>query len=199
MLFKVSVSTIPVQFSIFMEKVSQLCKLSGWVGECSGNVWLTNTYSISTRKFILEQTKTLEIIVPSSNVFQKLTVDTIVYTYQKEKFPGETFSIKSISHGDIADLSVYDTKQYVDGQCPISTVLNKPASELIFRIKELYPELQTFTKITRGVHPYRNGGYGLTAFGKGSQTERDVKERPITVTSRRRDSVRLFMDVIFVD
>ncbi len=32
-------------FSIFMEKVSQLCKLSGWVGQIVPNVWLTNTYS----------------------------------------------------------------------------------------------------------------------------------------------------------
>lgn len=33
-------------------------------------------------------------------------------------------------------------------------------------------------EITRGVHPYRIGGYGKSAYGKGSQTLKDIETRP---------------------
>jgi len=80
--------------------------------------------------------------------------------------------------GNILEISAHDTEPYLDGRCPISTALDNASSDLVFRLKGNYPELQRFARITRGVHPYRTGGYGQTAFGSGTQTSRDVKERP---------------------
>jgi type I restriction-modification system DNA methylase subunit len=80
-------------FSIFMEKASQLCRLGGYVGQIVPNVWLTNTYSSSTRAFILNQATDLCILTPPSNVFPGITVDTVVYTIQKTVQPGMSFQM----------------------------------------------------------------------------------------------------------
>ena len=40
--------------------------------------------------------------------------------------------------------------------------------------------------ITRGVNAYRTGGYEKTAFGSGSQTKRDVEERPYHSSEKRK-------------
>jgi len=165
-------------FSIFMEKASRLCKLAGWVGQIVPNVWLTNMYSSSTRAFVLSHARKLCILTPPPNVFPGLTVDTIVYAYQKASQPSQTFHVKSMRDGDVIEIATHDTKQYLDGQRPISTALDRSSADLVFRLKENHPPLQDFAKITRGVHPYRTGGYGQTAFGTGRQTKRDVKERP---------------------
>jgi len=165
-------------FSIFMEKASRLCKLSGRVGLIVPNVWLTNMYSSSTRAFVLSHAQQLCIVTPLSNVFPGLTVDTIVYTFKKGSEPDKTFQVKAMREGDVFDLAAHDTQEYLDGQRPISTALDRSSADLVFRLKENYPDLQDFARITRGVHPYRTGGYGQTAFGSGPQTESDVRERP---------------------
>jgi hypothetical protein len=69
-----------------------------------------------------------------------------------------------MENGDILEIVTHNTEQYLDGQRPISTSLNIESSNLVFRLKERYPELQNIAEITRGVHPYRTGGYGKTAF-----------------------------------
>ncbi len=165
-------------FSIFMEKASKLCRLGGYIGQIVPNVWLTNTYSDSTRSFILQQASELYIMVPPPNCFQKLTVDTIVYTYKKMNQPGYFFKIGAMVNGNILEIATHDTQLYVNGIRPISAALNNNSNSLITRLRENYAELQTLSKITRGVHSYRIGGYGNTAFGSGYQTARDVKERP---------------------
>jgi len=165
-------------FSIFMEKASHLCRLNGYVGQIVPNVWLTNTYSSVTRAFILNQASNLCILMPPRNVFQGLTVDTVVYTLQRTAQPGKSFQVKAMKNNNILEIVKYNTKQYVDGKLPISTSLDIGSSDLFLKLKEKYPELQTTAKITRGVHPYRTGGYGKTAFGSGPQTPLDVKERP---------------------
>lgn len=165
-------------FSIFIEKASQLCRFSGRIGQIVPNVWLNNTYSSSTRNFILQQANDLCITIPPKDVFSGLTVDTIVYTYQKVSEHGKSFEIKAMCNGNIVDVAEYSTKQYLNGEQPISTALSNTSADLISRVREKLPKLENFAKITRGVHSYRIGGYGKTAFGNGPQTSRDVEERP---------------------
>ena len=165
-------------FSIFIEKASQLCRLSGRIGQIVPNVWLNNTYSSSTRNFILHQANDLCITIPPKDVFSGLTVDAIVYTYQKAIEHGKSFKIREMYQGNISDVAEYPTEQYLSGDQPISTTLSNTAADLISRIREKFPNLEKFARITRGVHSYRTGGYGKTAFGNGPQTSRDVDERP---------------------
>lgn len=165
-------------FSIFIEKASQLCRFSGRIGQIVPNVWLSNTYSSSTRNFILQQANDLCITIPPKDVFSGLTVDTIVYTYQKVSEHGKSFKIKAMLNGNIVDVAEYLTEQYLSGDQPISTALSNTSADLIFRVRERFPKLEEFARITRGVHSYRIGGYGKTAFGDGPQTSRDVEKRP---------------------
>jgi hypothetical protein len=165
-------------FSIFMEKAHELCRRSGWIGQIVPNVWLTNTYSSTTRAFILGQSKNLSVTVPPANVFAGLTVDTIIYTLQKADRPGGEVIIKALRDGGLVELARLPAAQYVDGQRPISTALDSASADLVHKLKAKFSELQDFGEITRGIHSYRMGGFGQTAFGTGPQTTRDVEERP---------------------
>ena len=165
-------------FSIFMEKSLILCALSGYIGQIVPNVWLTNIYSSTTRAFVFKHANKLKFLVPPNNVFPGITVDTIVYSYKKSETIGETFTIDAMKDSELKRIALHETKDYADGKRPVSTSLDSKSADMLFRIKSTNPELNKFADITRGVHPYRTGGYGETAFGSGSQTSRDVKERP---------------------
>ncbi|MEI8306316.1 MAG: TaqI-like C-terminal specificity domain-containing protein [Chloroflexales bacterium] len=165
-------------FSIFMEKVHELCKLSGCIGQIVPNVWLTNMYSSTTRSFILNHSSELRITVPPPGVFAGITVDTIVYTLQKSAQAGDHFDIYSLQVTQAELVALYDVADYRDGTHPISTTLNTKSTLLVNRIKAEHPELRTVANITRGVHPYRVGGYGQSAYTTGPQIQRDVEERP---------------------
>jgi len=108
-----------------------------------------------------------------------------VYTFQKASQPDTTFHVKAMRDGDVFEVAAHDTEDYLDGERPISTTLDRSGADLVFRLKECNPALQHFAAITRGVHPYRTGGYGQTAFGSGPQTKRDVKERPYHRKTRK--------------
>ncbi len=165
-------------FSIFMEKAYQLCRLSGRVGQIVPDTWLTNMYSSSTRALILTRANKLCITTPPPNVFPKLTVDTVIYTFQKGAEPDPSFRVMAMRNGDVFEIAAHDTAQYLNGQRPISTPLDRPSSDLVFKVRATHPELREFAQVTRGVHSYRVGGYGQSEFGPGPQTSRDVKERP---------------------
>ncbi|MFQ5852766.1 MAG: Eco57I restriction-modification methylase domain-containing protein, partial [Candidatus Binatia bacterium] len=173
-------------FSIFMEKASLLCRPLGYVGQIVPNVWLTNTYSSTTRAFILNHANELNITTPPRHVFPGLTVDTILYTFQKTNRPGKTFQIKAMRNDTIIEIATCDTEQYIDGYRPISTALDQGSTHLLSRLKQNHSELQDVALVTRGVHPYRTGGYGQSAFGSGPQTIRDVKERPYHSQSKEK-------------
>jgi len=165
-------------FSIFMERAASVCTKSGYVGQIVPNVWLSNTYSSTTRAFILEQAADLCIVSPPPNVFRGLTVDTVVYTYRKEDSPTAAFEVWAMSDQGVGLVARHNVQVYRDGDRPISTVLTSGSADLVYKLKDAHPELREFADFTRGVHPYRTGGYGESAFTEGPQTKRDVDERP---------------------
>jgi len=181
--------SVPYQldmFSIFIEKASLLCKQNGKIGQIVPNVWLNNIYSASTRSYILQNSEDLVISVPTQNVFPGLTVDTIIYTLSKTAIAGKTFSITDLQPNGTAKIEKCEVSQYIDGESPISTSINNK-TRFILRIDKSCPKLNEFAKITRGVHPYRIGGYGQSAFGKGVQTEKDCEERPYNSSKPKKD------------
>jgi hypothetical protein len=165
-------------FSIFMEKAHGLTRLGGRIGQIVPNVWLTNMYSSSTRSFILNQSSDLILAAPPSNVFPGLTVDTAVYTLQKALQSGPYFSVAKFQGSRVEAINLAESDTYLSGDRPISFVGTGSESELVSRLRNAHPELRVFAEITRGVHSYRVGGYGQTAYGSGPQTARDVEQRP---------------------
>ncbi len=165
-------------FSLFMEKAIELCAIKGYVGYIVPNVWLTNTYSSSTRSFIFQNSNNLMLTTTPKNVFPRITVDTIIYTLSKSEKSGKNFTVKRLSKTNVKEVGTFETSKYVDGEEPISTSLNNRAISLLNKIKDNKKPLGDLADITRGVHPYRVGGYGKSAFQDGYQIKRDVDERP---------------------
>ena len=165
-------------FSIFMEKGVQLVNDSGFTSFIVPNVWLTNTYSSSTRKFLLENSAELKIAVPETKVFEGITVDTIIYILRKGKRKSKAFTVAKLSYSDESLISELDFAEFVNGEKPISTSLTKGGNFLIEKIKNKKATLGEIADITRGVHSYRVGGFGKSAFGNGQQIQKDVDERP---------------------
>ena len=165
-------------FSIFMEKGIDLVKESGFTSFIVPNVWLTNTYSSSTRKFILANSSELKIAVPEHKVFEGITVDTMVYILKKGKAKTKSFIISKLTNLEESLISELDFKEYTSGEKPISTSLSKGGISLIEKIENNTIPLSDIADITRGVHPYRTGGFGKSAFSNGQQIQKDVDERP---------------------
>jgi hypothetical protein len=166
-------------FSIFMEKAFYLARDGGRIGQIVPNVWLTNTYSSTTRAYYLARATELRLLVPPPRVFPGITVDTIVYVLEKGNSPSDWIIVERMpSPHTIEPIGQFQTQQYLSGKRPISTAVSPDASTLLDRLRQENPKLGEIASITRGVHPYRTGGYGQTAFGSGPQTKRDVAERP---------------------
>jgi type I restriction-modification system DNA methylase subunit len=165
-------------FSIFMEKGIRLVNETGFTSFIVPNVWLTNMFSSSTRKFLLINAAEMKIAVPEAKVFEGLTVDTVIYILRKGNRKNKSFTISKLAHSEETLISDLDFTEYENGEKPISTSLSKGGNSLIEKIKNNNTPLGEIADITRGVHPYRVGGFGKSAFGECKQTQRDVDERP---------------------
>jgi len=166
-------------FSIFIERAANSCKDAGRVSQIVPNVWLKNDYSSRTRSFVLGHATDLCIATPPPGTFVGLTVDTSIYSYEKSCRPGRTFKIMMLARsGGVTLVAKHKTSDYSNGERPISTTLDTATSSIVYRLNSEFPSLGSFAELTRGVHPYRLGGYGQSAFGSGPQIRRDLEERP---------------------
>ena len=165
-------------FSIFMEKGIRLLNRRGINSFIVPNVWLTNTYSSKTRNFLLGNASNFKIIVPVNKVFEGLTVDTAIYILEKGERQSKTFTISNLSIAEESKVSDLNFLDYINGDKPISTSLTEGGNSLIEKIANNSTPLGEIADITRGVHPYRLGGYGKSAFSQGPQNQRDLDERP---------------------
>jgi len=165
-------------FSIFMEKGIQLVNETGFSSFIVPNVWMTNTYSSSTRKFLIANSAELKIAVPEAKVFDGITVDTMIYILRKGMRENKSFTVSKLALTEETLICELDFAEYASGGKPISTSLSQGGNSLIEKIKNNKTALGEIADITRGVHSYRLGGYGKSAFGKGVQTQKDIDERP---------------------
>ncbi len=70
-----------------------------------------------------------------------------------------------------------DLAKIKNGHNPISLKINSKVTSILEKIKSNNSLLQDFCRVTRGVHPYRIGGYGKSAFIDGCQIKEDVDTR----------------------
>jgi type I restriction-modification system DNA methylase subunit len=99
-------------FSIFMEKGIRLVNDKGYVSFIVPNVWLTNIYSSSTRKFLLMNAAELKIAVPEIKVFEGLTVDTVIFILRKGKRNISFYTISKLDHSKETLISELEFSEY---------------------------------------------------------------------------------------
>jgi adenine-specific DNA-methyltransferase len=144
------------------------------------NTWLSNTYSESIRRFILTNSTNLRITATPTNTFEGISVDTLFFNAIKNGVANTLFQIGKLEFGasDSEQVGVLPFETYSDGKTPISMVIDASLNSILSKIKSKGKELSGLADITRGIHPYRTGGYGVSAFGTGCQIQKDVDERP---------------------
>ena len=72
-------------FQIFIERAIQLLKNDGKFGYIVPNPWLTQVFTQSLRKFILEQTEIDQLVIFKGLVFEEATVNTLLLFLNKHK------------------------------------------------------------------------------------------------------------------
>lgn len=174
-------------FSIFMEQATKIVNPKGFISFIVPNVWLTNTYSSLTRNFIIENSQQLTLTLPPKKVFEKISVDTVIYISRNGlETPSDKITINKLDiYGNVENNSFINKEEYKDGKKPISTSLKNDSLNILEKIKLQGKHLSSFADITRGVHPYRTGGYGKSAFIDGYQIQKDVQERPYHSKDRK--------------
>jgi len=179
--FKECYSWSPYQldmFSLFMELAHRVCKDGGAVGQIVPNVWLTNTYSVVTRSSLIQSSSNIVLALPVMKVFPTLTVDTIVYTLCRLSKSQDDISLSRLSPQTSTPQRTLSRNEYSDGSKSISFASSSQLSNVLKRSESHTMPLGAIAEITRGVHPYRTGGYGKSAYENGPQTQKDVDERP---------------------
>ncbi len=169
-------------YLLFLEKANEnILKEDGCFGMIIPNPWLTNLLQNKIRKFILENTKILEIVHFKKPVFPKSTVDTEIVVTRKGNPVDYKPVIKILNKGttlgkltidSACKVIVHDQNQWMalDGK-PISIFLSSDEIELANKIQNMSRELSNLCKINVGIKPYQVGK------GKPAQTKQIVENR----------------------
>ncbi|MBN2375049.1 MAG: N-6 DNA methylase [Sedimentisphaerales bacterium] len=185
-------------YLLFLENsITSLLSNSGFSGMIIPNPWLTNLFQQNTRKFIVTNTKVVNIAHFKFPVFKKVTVDTQVVILQKSnpknwhplvtvynkidslrELPGEYKPINIIHDQDVW--------VSLDGEV-INIFLSPHEFELASKCKVNSDLLSNFCKINVGIKPYQTGK------GKPPQTKDVVKIRSFDSDYPIDDSYRLYL------
>jgi hypothetical protein len=167
-------------YVLFIERSFSISKSTSIISLIVPNSWLSNTYSESIRHFILTNSTSLTITATPTNTFEGISVDTVFFNASKNGIAVPSFQICKLAFGTSTSetIGVLPFENYSDGKTPISMAINASLTAILSKIKSNCKELGELADITRGVHPYRTGGYGVSAFETGCQTQKDVDERP---------------------
>jgi hypothetical protein len=92
--------------------------------------------------------------------------------------PTDTFDVVALGQSGLRQVASHPAGEYANGLLPISTTATSTTVALARSMRRNNLELGEIAAITRGVHSYRLGGYGRSAYCEGPQIERDLKEHP---------------------
>ncbi len=175
-------------YVLFMEKAQSLSNRNGVISLIVPNTWLNNTYAGILRSFSLANSSEFILTTTPPNTFEGVNVDTVIYMSMKSEMEKtDIFTVKSITRELQTETnSVHEKIRYSDGSIPISLTTDSSVTNLLRKIIGENLSFGQVCNITRGIHPYRVGGYGLSAFSEGVQTEKDVDKRPYNSKDQRK-------------
>jgi hypothetical protein len=166
-------------YILFLEKSFSISTRPSSVSLIVPNTWLNNTYANIVRSYLLGNTAELILSSTPANSFEGVGVDTVIVYYGLNNKINDNILVNSITQSEGSTLrQILKKEYYLNGNMPIPINLGSKKIEVISKINRTGINLGKLCEITRGIHPYRIGGYGKSAFSDGTQTEKDLNERP---------------------
>lgn len=166
-------------YILFLEKTFEISAKPANVSLIVPNTWLNNTYASVVRSYLLKNTSLFILTTTPPNSFEGVGVDTVIVQYGIENKYCNDIIIKSLSGNKNNEIvKINEKNPFVDGKTPIQLNMSIGALTIVEKVHRFEKRLGDVCKITRGIHPYRTGGFGKSAFADSVQTERDVQERP---------------------
>jgi hypothetical protein len=165
-------------YVLFTEKGVRICRKGGVLVYIMPNSWLANIRLIKIRKFLLNKTSILNIVVNPSDTFSSAVVDTIILIAQNYSIANNKISVGSFSNWNYGIDTVLDQSTFRSNKNFIFDIsLNQKTRVMLKKIESGAKLIKDICDVNRGVHAYRKDGYGKSKFSEGYQTERDYVEK----------------------
>lgn len=160
-------------YLLFLERTINLMKQEGYLGLIIPNTWLLNLQTSKIRKYIFKETTVENIVHYKHRVFDKVTVDTEVAIFRKNR-PNSAHKIKICIVEKDKKITEYAIPQALwdkaDGK-PVN-INSSPDVEAISSKLQKLPILDDLCNITQGAKPFQVGK------GKPRQTRQIVNDKP---------------------
>ena len=165
-------------YILFAEKGLKICRENGVLTYIMPNTWLANLKLIKIRKFLLDNSSLLNIVINPDDIFEAAVVDTIILITLRGKRKGNNISIGSFLGWEFQKSNSIDQDVFCKNEKFIFDIhLDNYKRAIILKIEDKSLKVRDLCYVNRGVHAYRKDGYGKSKFGKGFQTERDYIEK----------------------
>ncbi|MHB8194210.1 MAG: Eco57I restriction-modification methylase domain-containing protein [Bellilinea sp.] len=178
-------------YLLFLEiSTKKLLKNYGMFGMIIPNPWLTNILQTNTRRYIVENTRIVQIVHFKYPVFLKVTVDTQIVILQNANSDGWLSKVKFVSKNNFQE-DIYSNDNTLTHNQNIWRELNGgviniflsiDSTRLANKIHHLGIPLEEFFFTNVGIKPYQVGK------GKPPQTKDVVKKRPFDSSERINDT-----------
>jgi type I restriction-modification system DNA methylase subunit len=165
-------------YILFSERGLNLSNEGGILTYIMPNTWLANLKLVKIRKYLLDNSSILKIVINPDNIFQAAVVDTIILITQRKHVKANTISIYSFLNWKLEKLnSVNQNIFYNNNRFIFDIHLDDLKRAIIKKIENSSYKVKEICTVNRGVHAYRNDGYGKSRFAEGYQTDRDYLEK----------------------
>jgi type I restriction-modification system DNA methylase subunit len=142
-------------YILFIEKTLQILTHKGLVSLITPNSWLKNLMMSECRKILLDKTCLLKIIPNLPNVFENVSVDSLIFSLTTNKNIHQEIEIIELRKTESYIKHRIDQNLFYKNSGYIFTVeINKSLQELISKIKDNTIEIDKLFDITRGINPY---------------------------------------------
>lgn len=165
-------------YILFTEMGFRICKLNGVVTFIMPNTWLANLRLTKIRKFLLENSTILNIVMNPDDTFKAAVVDTVILISMKGKKRNNTISIAKFINDKINEINSIKQEVFYNNNRHIFNIhINNKKGSILLKIEDNSLRVKDLCFVNRGVHAYRKDGYGKSKFRNGFQTEKDYIEK----------------------
>ncbi len=127
--YKCSIYQIDL-YLLFNEQCLRIVNEKGFISLIEPNAWLNNLYLEDVRKFLLTESKFVEIVNTPIGVFEDATVDTVIFTFSKES-KGEFLRISEALNDSIQFRNFRDQLSFLGNDNLLIDILSSDESKNI--------------------------------------------------------------------